>query len=344
MPSRSIHRVRRFALLITPLFGACLPLAAQDAAGSGGSTALYGTVYSGAGRPLEGVVVRVDSGGLSARTDAKGDFRLTGVPPGPHLLVLVRDGFVPRSFRFTLPASAPAELDLGAIQLDARPDSTTAVSGVVLDARTRDSIPAAILILDDTLTVTTDPSGRFFIWEVRPGLHYLKVRRIGYEETAMPLQVPEGHVGVELTVELSAIPVDLPEVVVEGDRTFYAFGKLRGFYQRRDRGFGHFITRDEIVKRLPRVVTDVLRGVPRLDVRPGPLGNRIVTVSDASPNCRSPTLFLDGTELGQGNIDELINPQDVAGVEIYARPAEIPVEFNPTRASPGCGVIVIWTR
>ncbi len=336
--------LRRLALCVVPLVGGAAPLAAQEAASAGATTVLYGTVYSGAGRPLQRVEVRVGPADLSVHTDAAGDFRLPGVPPGSHLLVVARDGFVPRSFRFTLPASAPTELDLGAIQLDARPDSVTAVSGVVLDARTRDSIPAAILILDDTVTVTTDPSGRFFIWEVRPGPHYLEVRRIGYEATAMPLQVPEGHVGVELVIELSAVPVELPEVVVEGDRTLYAFGKLRGFYQRRDRGFGHYITRDEIAKRVPRVLTDVLRGVPRLDVRPGPLGNRIVSVSDASPNCRSPTLYLDGTELGQGNVDELINPEDVAGIEIYARPAEIPVEFNPTRASPGCGVIVLWTR
>jgi hypothetical protein len=41
-------------------------------------------------------------------------------------------------------------------------------------------------------------------------------------------------------------------------------------------------------------------------------------------------------------LDDLVPASDVAAVEVYRSPAEVPPEFNGPNA--GCGVVVIWTR
>ncbi len=43
-----------------------------------------------------------------------------------------------------------------------------------------------------------------------------------------------------------------------------------------------------------------------------------------------------------GSIDELVNISEVAAVEVYRRPAELPAEFGG--ATDGCGAVVLWTR
>ena len=57
-----------------------------------------------------------------------------------------------------------------------------------------------------------------------------------------------------------------------------------------------------------------------------------------------PAVFIDGVRIrgGAATIDELVSPLDIAGIEIYRGPADVPVEFG----GPGtnCGAIVIWTR
>ena len=60
-------------------------------------------------------------------------------------------------------------------------------------------------------------------------------------------------------------------------------------------------------------------------------------------------MFIDGVLLNpvralplETNIDDLVGPGDVEGIEIYKGPATTPVQFNTMFA--GCGAIAIWTR
>jgi hypothetical protein len=59
----------------------------------------------------------------------------------------------------------------------------------------------------------------------------------------------------------------------------------------------------------------------------------------------APLVILDGMPVqapGAGDLDRLVSPWRVAGIEIYGSAAKLPLEFHGPGS--GCGVIVIWTR
>ncbi len=327
---------RTMALLVASL----VPQSSAVAQVDGGSV-LFGTVYAESGRPLAGAEVRLD-GAVVDRANRAGGFRLRDLGVGQHLLMLSADGFASRTFRFNVPEDSPLEIDLGAVLLKpAR--SSIAVLGTVTDSRTGEPIPAAVLSLDGSFNVATNISGRFQITEVTPGVHLLQIKRIGFKRAMVNLDLPANQRAVELDITLEPVPVELPEIVVEGERTLYAYGRLRDFYERRRKGFGHFITRWDIEKQQPRVVSDLLYAVPGLRITPGPLGLNNIELADPSFSCRNPLLFLDGTLIRGGNPDEILNIPDVEGMEIYTRVAEVPPQFS-VQSGAACGVIAVWTR
>ena len=302
---------------------------------------LFGTVYGEDHQPLAGAQVLVDDE-VVVYTGADGHFRVSNVGEGRHVLTVSATGFRTRTFRFVIHESPPAEIDIGAVimEMSAR---NTSVLGVVRDASTGQPIPAAVVTIDGTVTVATNVSGSFRVSELASGRHLVHVKRIGYKRAVVNVDLPEHQPGVELDIRLEPIPVELPAVVVEGERTLYAYGRLKDFYERRRRGVGHFITRWDIEKRLPRVATDVLRGIGSLRITPGPLGLNQIELADPSMSCRSPIYFLDGTHIRANSLDEVLTPQDIEGIEIYTRVSEIPVEFS-IQSGSACGVIAVWTR
>jgi hypothetical protein len=42
------------------------------------------------------------------------------------------------------------------------------------------------------------------------------------------------------------------------------------------------------------------------------------------------------------SIDDIVNPNDIEGIEVYTNPAEVPGEFMTARTN--CGVIALWTK
>lgn len=302
---------------------------------------LLGTVYTSGGQALAGAEVVLD-GGVTTRTDGNGNFRLNGLAIGPHVLTIGAPDYAARSFRFTVSWDSPGEIDLGAVMLE--PARTqTAVLGSVTDSRSGDPIPAAVVTLDGTVSVATNLTGNFRIADVTPGRHLVQVKRIGFKRAVVNIDLPSDQAGVELEIRLDPVPVELPEIVVEGERTLYAYGRLRDFYERRRRGIGHFVTRWDIEKRQPHVVSDVLLGIPGLRIVPGALGRNTIELTDPSFSCRNPLVFLDGTLIGGANPDEFLNPQDVEGIEVYTRISEVPLQFSTSSGSV-CGVIAVWTR
>src|SRR3712207_1103698 len=59
----------------------------------------------------------------------------------------------------------------------------------------------------------------------------------------------------------------------------------------------------------------------------------------------APLVWLDGAPAMAGEFDlDFISPETVSGIEVYAGPATVPVEFRSTRGIESCGVIVVWSR
>ena len=86
------------------------------------------------------------------------------------------------------------------------------------------------------------------------------MRYAGYTPPDFAPMVKPGSL-TRVTVSLGRAPVVLAETRVRA-KAVSARGWRRGFDQRRQRGFGHFLTRADIEKRAARYVSDLLRGIP----------------------------------------------------------------------------------
>lgn len=144
-------------------------------------------------------------------------------------------------------------------------------------------------------------------------------------------------------IKLTPLALRLAEVVVEGDRTVYHFGQVAEFVRRSKTGLGHYITRQDIEERQPRMITDLIARVPGVSVTLIGTGSQIRLFRGGG--C-APELFLDGVRLTALALDldvnDMLTPGDVEGVEIYSGAATIPFEFNMTGRA--CGAVLIWTR
>lgn len=199
--------------------------------------------------------------------------------------------------------------------------------------------------------------GTFSLRAPREGEYFLHVRRSGYRSVFDGLfELGDGGV-IELAVGLRPEPVPIEPVVVEASGRRATRSWTTGFDQRRERGLGHFIVREQIERRAVENLTDAMREIPRLTVTTpaprftSPTGVRhpelLMRTNGVDP-C-SPSLFVDGHLVVIGGRrpglavrpDDFVDPTGAQAIEVYTSAAEIPVEFE---AATGCGVVAIWTR
>jgi hypothetical protein len=132
-----------------------------------------------------------------------------------------------------------------------------------------------------------------------------------------------------------------------------------------ERGWGLFITREEIERRGARRISDLLYGLPdvrvvrrselestvrfgtelsRVNVGPLSQGDDGApqVVADVPLRC-APLLYVDGMKFGRADeVLDQVGPAEIEGIEVYRRSSEVPPEFGGIYAR--CGVILVWTR
>jgi hypothetical protein len=227
--------------------------------------------------------------------------------------------------------------------------------GVFDDATGQPVIGAEIVDLATGTKALTSVSGAISLAFLEPGATVLQIRKIGYKNRMLTVVVSPTDTA-SITLTLVPLGQTLPEVVTKGAST--TTGKLATFEQHRSEGFGHFLTREQLVKMENHLTSDALRSIPGLKLINDPLDRRLwmvgtsrgrASILRSGPNgtCLA-AVMLDGVMVysgveGQPVFDiNSIRPEEIAGVEYYAGGAAMPLVYNSTRAT--CGLVVIWTR
>ena len=226
------------------------------------------------------------------------------------------------------------------------------IRGTVVNRTTGIAVPgASMLLLNETGQVQkmaiTDAEGGYSIIAPAPGRYSFRVDAPGYGRH----DEPQFTVLAGRTLELEIRVWDLTElepVEVVAESTTFAPGPLEGFYERRDRARGQYVTRQQIEMMGVNRFTDILRMTPTVDIvsRGGTQYTiRIKGTTRAGRDC-APLLWVDNVRWGTVDLDgegpdREILPIDVEAVEVY-RPSAVPIEFSGFDSS--CGAVVVWTR
>ena len=182
---------------------------------------------------------------------------------------------------------------------------------------------------------------------IEPGEHLVIVRRLGFSPLSTVLELGVGD-SLDAEFLLEPVPQRLGGVNVRG-----AAGarKLAEFDERRALGIGHFLTQEDIEKTEASRATEVLRGLPGLMLQrvngrgdvyvASTRGAQSLLRAGGSRPCPA-EVMLDGLSIGSPNINEIVQPSDIAAIEWYAGQAQMPSKYGGTKNT--CSVLVIWTK
>jgi hypothetical protein len=315
-------------------------------------------------------------------TDDSGFFAICGVPAGrPVRMSAEKDGNSTREASLIFPyqlggplqmswdrlpggwydfeyvAPQPAwkiDLTMGDPRHVAVDRDSPVLYGNVTDSASGEPLAGVTVVVNDSHRTATAADGTYRLanldWQT-DGNH-IEFRRLGYAPGSVNAQINTSAGEVLLDVALPRLAIQMTEVVVEGERLSVPV-RLKGFYERREVGIGDFLTEEDWEELPDFNVEHVLRRQPGLTVANG----WRVLMSGASYTCQksglSARIWVDGVSVHYDFIQDM-NIDDVAAIEVYRRPAEIPVQYNSSAdqkdasgrslTSSACGVVLIWTK
>lgn len=216
----------------------------------------------------------------------------------------------------------------------------TTINGMVTDSIGRPLIGAEVsLVVQDTPVhvARTDEDGRFVVAGTLQGRSRLNVRRLGFQSRDVELFFPRDSTR-PLFIQLEAAARDLEATEV---RDSSGVGWFHEFEQRRKaNSYGYYFTREDINRRKPVFLSEMLRTVPGVSVGQLRTGGFRLRMR----GCRyPPMLWIDGTRFPSTELDELARVDDVGAMEVYATTSGVPAQYLD-RSNVGCGTILIWTR
>lgn len=244
-----------------------------------------------------------------------------------------------------LTAATPAAVDAQVRERTRVGRSGPGIGGVVVDRVTGQPLEGAAVAVEllagdaDTLAapapVVTDPSGRFVVDQIADGRYRIEVDRIGYRTMTDSMDY-QAALGLRIDVQMVEEAVELePLLVVAEARSLHL--ESAGFYDRRRRGLGRFVTREEVLADHALRISDLLRTMPGVRMRgAGALREEVVVLRGG---CVA-DIYVDGVRLAPpAPVDALLQPTDLDALEVY-HASEVPARFRTT----SCGAVVFWTH
>jgi Carboxypeptidase regulatory-like domain len=185
----------------------------------------------------------------------------------------------------------------------------------------------------------TDASGRLVLTSLPTGDYVVVARRFGFLPDSQRARLATDRpTAIHFRLRTAAHLLDTALVESAALRD-----KMADFERRRASGRGTFITRDEIDRRNPIALADVLRTVRGLTLRTsgGRTELRFVRANARVDADCPPEMWIDGARTFGVTVDEF-DPGEVEGIELYRGLGQIPAEYLSRTSA--CGVVIIWTR
>lgn len=298
--------------------------------------------------------VRRESRQVHDKTNADGWFAMCDLEGGDYRL---RAELGKRATGFLDVAVGAGEVDHVSLALGADSDSAAAVDsmprsggatvvGVVRNGSGHPVEGALVVIEGSGARTTTNASGAFSLGGLHDGSRMAEARALGYAPARVAVDPSRGETR-SVTIIMDKQVKTLAAVTVYG-KSGARLRDLTGFAQRRQEGFGRFVTRADIDKQGVFTTCDLFRRIVGLHVDEGGVYGCVVSMRGAASMMRpraaggacQPTVYLDNMQF-QGTVGELaqtITPQQIMGMEVYSASTE------PPQYPGACGTIVIWTR
>jgi len=300
--------------------------------------------------------IRTERRQVPTKANSAGWYALCGVPTeGPITaraergenasgyieIVVPPRGLLHRDFGIPTGSAALAVADTGAESMGEPVRRGTALLSVVVrDEQRKPLAGARLLVQGSGATGSTNDDGALTLSDLPAGTQTLEARYVGYSPKRVTVDLASGRTS-SVTVTMDQRANTLGEVTVYGKKSRRS-RDISGFLERSRRGMGRFLTRADIEKRQPFQFTDLMRTMPGLRVvRTSGFDYTIVSSRGGGMGgaCQ-PQVYLDGIRLVDAQeLNTMVQPSDIAGVEIYAGVSEAPPQYS----EGSCGSILIWT-
>ena len=261
-----------------------------------------GTVSNESGRPLEQSQVTLDPQGANrqVRTNTEGQFSFLGVPPGQHVVRVLRVGFTPETRQVDVAnVNVTVDVTLKRVQVLDTVAVTAKRTGLYGSVIAKDSllpVPGArIEIIGARKADSTDSSGTFNFPDLKGGSYIVRVKHPFFESRNFPVVIPDNG-GTEL------------DVVVERGRVSRD-QHMEMFYREMDsrltfRGpHTAFVTREELKGREKMNLDAAVQFAPEFAKK------AMLIMSDVC-------VFVDGVARPGATLRDF-SPEDVEAVEFY---------------------------
>jgi hypothetical protein len=295
---------------------------------------------------------------VSVLTDQAGSYHACGVPTGTRVTAQARTstqrsgwievsipdgGLAMRNFLIgTRPPAAVAARTATDTSTRAAPQplGTAILTGTITATNGQPLQGAQILLLGTQLGSRSDEAGAFRLGGLPGGTQSIEVRQIGYAPRRYAVDLSPQRES-KLSVVLEERAVVLEAVEVAGKKG----SGIPEFDARQKRGFGTFITRDDIEKRGALRTTDLFRTIPGVQVAWNGTGYTVQMSRSSSSYCPV-QYYIDGAPFlasPDDDMDMIVQPSDIQAIEVYKGGTETPAQFQGSGGA-ACGTIVIWTR
>lgn len=308
------------------------PLSAQTRPDTLPLTIQGSVVSRPSGSPLAGAVIRVGATAMVVSGEG-GGFRLEGIPPGTHRVVVTCLGHQPLETDVTFSRSGSLVLPLVAVEPLLATGEQGSIRGRLRVTGGEGSTEGGTVTLPELgLARITGRDGTFLFPEVPAGTHAVTVALLGYSERRESVEVVAGRM-TELDIPLFVEPIPLEGITVTARPRWIVSTGLFRRLENRNAYTGRAWTREEIERLDPVFVQDLVESLPGVSYDP------VEGYRAQRRGCRL-ALYIDDAPMPGFDL-AVLDPRQIEAIEVYyGGGLRIPAEYG----SRHCGVILVWLR